>query len=493
MRTLFQRVEKNTYLAPGTPGHGFDGYLDVTIGDGSVFLRQAGSVAILKAMAAAIGDDPTKLTELLTRDGNFLSDTRDVTQGLYAMPFHATPRWRRVSSRDYILATVSAINEDDSKMFPLYLQLNSLASKVLFETPAAEATLPKATGVEFLEGKALYSADPRYDPSANGTLKTVKANREVIVSGGVFNTPQLLQLSGIGDAADLAELGIPVIADLPGVGRNMQDNEECPIVGLARQDIVNTEPNSDGSIADPPCTFDGSPSDPCLELWLDGKGPYATAAANSDALLFVSNHSLDGERDVLLFSGPIVLRGFWPFTTQTDLLDPPNTWGMMMVKIHPQNKAGYVKLRSTNPRDTPEINFELFKEGADTDLGAMADAIAWGRRVHREVQAPFGPLESTEPPCAADMIGADGRCGASADSDKEWLRAQVFGHHATSTAAIGSDSDRMAVLDSKFRVRGVQGLRVVDASAFPRTPGAFPVICTFMLSEKATDAILGRE
>jgi choline dehydrogenase len=73
---------------------------------------------------------------------------------------------------------------------------------------------------------------------------------------------------------------------------------------------------------------------------------------------------------------------------------------------------------------------------------------------------------------------------------KQVIKEQAWSHHATSTCAIGSDHDPMAVLDSKFRVRGVTGLRVVDASSFPRTPGAFPVIPTFMISLKAAEVIL---
>ena len=69
------------------------------------------------------------------------------------------------------------------------------------------------------------------------------------------------------------------------------------------------------------------------------------------------------------------------------------------------------------------------------------------------------------------------------------VTGQTFGHHPTSTAAIGKDGDPMAVLDGKFRVRGVRGLRVVDASAFPKTPGVFPVVSTFMISEKASDVV----
>jgi choline dehydrogenase len=90
-----------------------------------------------------------------------------------------------------------------------------------------------------------------------------------------------------------------------------------------------------------------------------------------------------------------------------------------------------------------------------------------------------------EPPCASP--DANGSCG---QVDEDWISAQTFGHHPTSTAAIGADGDANAVLDSRFRVRGVGGLRVVDASVFPRIPGVFPVVSTFMVGQKGADVIL---
>jgi len=80
--------------------------------------------------------------------------------------------------------------------------------------------------------------------------------------------------------------------------------------------------------------------------------------------------------------------------------------------------------------------------------------------------------------------------GCTDDSQKDYLRTHIYSHHVTSSCAIGADSDKMAVLDSKFRVRGVNNLRVVDGSAFPQVPGAFPVMPTFMISEKAAEEIL---
>jgi choline dehydrogenase len=137
----------------------------------------------------------------------------------------------------------------------------------------------------------------------------------------------------------------------------------------------------------------------------------------------------------------------------------------------------------------PEINFNLFAEGSETDIGAIKDAIAWGRRALMRVAGSAGPMNLTNPPCPG-TIRADGTC-SDPKADEEFIRNNAFGHHVTSTCAIGAADDKNAVLDSKFRVRGVEGLRVVDASVFPRIPGSFPVVATYMISEKASETILG--
>lgn len=113
----------------------------------------------------------------------------------------------------------------------------------------------------------------------------------------------------------------------------------------------------------------------------------------------------------------------------------------------------------------------------------MKHTIAWARKILASAKGVT--VKTIEPPCPAGP-DANGSCG---QADDEWITGQTFGHHPTSTAAIGADGDAMAVLDGKFNVRGVKGLRVVDASVFPRIPGIFPVVSVFMVSEKASDVI----
>lgn len=161
--------------------------------------------------------------------------------------------------------------------------------------------------------------------------------------------------------------------------------------------------------------------------------------------------------------------------------------------MNPRSQAGVVELLSSDPRDVPAINFNFFKDaGSEKDLQAIYEGIEWVRSWLSKVDpsapnsiAPFKELH----PCEGEI----GKQNCTVESQKLYLKEQAYSHHASSSCKIGSDSDKLAVLDSKFRVRGVQGLRVVDASSFPRVPGGFPVLPTMMLSEKATEDVLAEK
>ncbi|KAH9909921.1 GMC oxidoreductase [Xylariomycetidae sp. FL2044] len=442
MRAHFVAIEKNNYLPSGTAGHGFDGWFQTNM---PKTISTGGSYgAVMQSVATSLDLDPAKLSSYLARDPNFLDPNRDQTVGIFGLPSHQRPNGQRYSARDYIQEATAA------GQYPLTVQVNSLVTRVLFGDATTTGGKPRATGVEIMQGKSIYAADSRSKPGVTGNITTATARKEVIVSGGTFNSPQILMLSGIGPAEDLLKFNISVVSDLKGVGRNMMDNQEMPIVG--------TTQGSGGGFG-----------------------------AMQGSTMLKTNHAAYDERDMFIMQGQFVFRGFWPdVQTNTQLpRDPAGTYGISMVKNHPQNRAGYVRLKSASPQDTPDINFMLYEEGQDVDMGAMKDTIAWARKVHQGTAAPFGPVASTEPPCEA--VAEDGSCG---QADEDWIYGQTFGHHPTSTCRIGADDDEMAVLDSKFRVRGVEGLRVVDASAFARIPGVFPVVATFMLSQKATETIL---
>lgn len=159
-----------------------------------------------------------------------------------------------------------------------------------------------------------------------------------------------------------------------------------------------------------------------------------------------------------------------------------------MVHMNPRSQAGTIELASTNPRDTPLINLQFFKDGAEKDLTAILEAAKWVRgwlgklSTTNSTLAPFTELH----PCPGEI----GKASCTDDDQKTYIKEQAYSHHVTSSCRIGADDDEYAVLDSSFRVRGVHGLRVVDASSFPKVPGAFPVLPTMMISEKATDVLL---
>jgi len=487
MRSIFEKIERNHYLPAGTPGHGFSGFMDVKHSDSSTYASTPGRLSVLSTMAAHFNLTGS-IFDSLNQDVNFLDTKtahRDTAQGLFGLPLHTNQVNRRWAPRDVVHSVLAATNPDGTPRYNLTVQIESLATKILFSSDTNGK--PKARGVEFLEGQGVYKATWGYNltNATKGNLKRAYARKEVIVSGGTFNSPQILQLSGIGERQHLQSLGINVVVDLLGVGRNLQDNQESPVIGHGVGNF--TVPVAPDAVN---CTK-GAPGDPCLDLWMQNLGPYAGIQGNSELRMLTTDHSPDGSRVILMFMPPTPFRGYYPPTNQTDLglfTDPPTTAFRNMVRMSPQNNAGYVRITSSDPTDQPEINFQHFEVGADLDIGAMMDTVAWIRRVFADIPAPYGPVMPTEPPCPAG-VQADGYC-KDRSQDQQWIVDQTFGHHPTSSCVIGRDGDSMAVLDSKFRVRGVDGLRVVDASIFPRNPGAFPVVSTTMVGQKGSEVIL---
>jgi choline dehydrogenase len=157
--------------------------------------------------------------------------------------------------------------------------------------------------------------------------------------------------------------------------------------------------------------------------------------------------------------------------------------------MNPRSQAGTVELQSSNPRDVPAINLNFFKDDADKDLTAILEGVKWVRswlsKVDPSTPGSLAPFQELHP-CEGEI----GKQNCTEAIQKTYLKEQAYSHHASSSARIGANDDELAVLDSKFRVRGVRGLRVVDASAFPKVPGGFPVLPTMMLSEKASEILI---
>lgn len=404
---------------------------------------------------------------------------RDQTTDVYQIPLSIDAETsKRSSPRGFILETANAVNADGTRKYHLDIALHTLATKIRFDH-TTDSSIPRAVGVEYLSGERLYGADP-YPSSENGVPGYVGASKEVIISAGTFNTPQLLKLSGIGPAAELQRFGIPVINDLAGVGSNMQDRYEVATV-YETEDQARFEVSSR-------CTFQyHGQADPCLDEWLQGddvasRGPYTTSGAAVGVVLKTSAAAEDEDPDVFIIGTPGVFNGFYPGFAYDSVISA-SKWSWLALKAHSHNSAGSVTLRSADPRQVPQIDFRYLDTGSsgwEKDVQALYEGLLWGREAFEKVNPLAGGF--------VELFPGD---GLQTEADlKQYAMDEAWGHHACCTAAIGADGDPRAVLDADFRVRGVRGLRVVDASIFPKIPGTFIALPTYMISEKAADAIL---
>jgi choline dehydrogenase len=487
MRRYFSILERCEYLrtSDNRTGHGFSGWFGVSRADASLALRDLKILTIVKAAASNMGHGllggVRELLGVMQRDLNAAGRERDMTEGTFQVPM-AISGGKRSGPRELLLDTVK-------RGFPLTIRTNCLATKVLFAEEPGPDGKPKAIGVEFMEGKSLYKADPRAPRTAPSTRSKVIVSREVILAAGAYNTPQLLKLSGIGPADELAKFRIPLRVDLPGVGTNLQDRYEIGIVSEVKDDfsILNG------------CTF-GKPNDPCLATWKNEKsGPYAT---NGIVVGCIKKSSVStGDPDLIVFGAPGYFKGYYPGYSEKALSDKKHfTWAIL--KAHTGNTAGTVTLRSAgtredgtliaDPRDTPEIDFKYFDNGTpgagERDLQAVAEGVELARRIGKTTgNMMFDDVPLLGGKFEEQLPGPNVPAGGAL---KEFIKNEAWGHHASCTCPIGADNDPKAVLDSKFRVRGTTGLRVVDASVFPKIPGFFIVVPIYMVSEKATDVLL---
>jgi choline dehydrogenase-like flavoprotein len=215
--------------------------------------------------------------------------------------------------------------------------------------------------------------------------------------------------------------------------------------------------------------------------WADERG--GVYSSNGVAMAVTKRSRPDLQLPDLCFLallGPF--KGYFPgystlFAEHHDYL----TWTIL--KAHTNNRAGEVTLLSQDPRDKPAINFHYFEEGTN-DNGADLDAVVDGIKFVRSMTAKLR---------TAGLIAEEEIPGGqveSIDELKEFVRANAWGHHASCSCPIGP-RETGGVLSSDFRVYGTQGLRVVDASVFPRIPGFFIASAIYMIGEKAADVIFG--
>jgi choline dehydrogenase len=490
MRKYFERLEQCQYIRrprvyPGSallasilrwipglsklsanPGrHGFDGWLATNVAKPGLVINDGQLLRVITAAAKGAFVDSLGRPLRPWEDWDTYFDPNDWRaqdndlQGLWFTPL-ATNAGRRNGTREYIRAV--------RRRYPsnLTVKTNALASRVLFDDDNT------AVGIEYLDGAHLYRADPRADRATCPRVPTqVFAEKEIILSAGAFNTPQLLKLSGVGPREELTNLGIDVRVDLPGVGENLQDRYEVGVV---------TEMKSDFALLEN-CAFEpprpGDEPDLCFEEWRSGSGVYTT---NGVALAIIEKSGRVLNPDLFIFGLPGYFKGYYPkYSEESERERNRFTWAIL--KAHTLNTAGMVTLGSDDPRDVPHVNFRYFEEGNDAegdDLEAVVDGVEFVRRLMRRasevVEKEVVPGESVK----------------TREQIRQFVRDEAWGHHASCTCKMGPQNDEMAVVDGDFRVHGTTNLRVVDASVFPRIPGFFIVTAVYMISEKASDVIL---
>ena len=470
MRQYFMRVENCQHrplervlalAGPNPSRHGWHGWLHVEKAAPAAAVRDFGLVQVLLDSASEafndIGQPIDRLIDLVEGKAD-PNDWRLVTENAVGVRYTplATRNHARTGARERVL--------EAAQKYPdrLRVELDALVTRVLFDDQN------RATGVECLKGERLYRAHGR-PATTTGELRQAQAAREVILCGGAFNTPQLLMLSGIGPRAVLEPLGIPMRVELPGVGKNLQDRYEVGVVNRMNFERWNILEG---------VTF--SRDDAAYRQWADKReGLYTSNGAVLAAIL--KSRPERPLPDLFCFALVGLFGGYFPGYSSLAVTKPNYlTWAIL--KAHTQNRAGEVVLRSNDPRDPPLIDFNYFEEGNDT-TGEDLDSVVAGIRFARKLTAKL----KAEGLIAEEELPGDAR--QSDDELKDYVRTSAWGHHASCTCPIGP-REAGGVVTSDFRVHGTQGLRVVDASVFPRIPGFFIVSAVYMIAEKAADAIL---
>lgn len=297
----------------------------------------------------------------------------------------------------------------------------------------------------------------------HGKIHVARAEREVILSAGTINTPQLLMLSGIGPADHLRATGIAPLVDIKNIGKNLQDHLAVIIYWARRRP---------GPFRDV-MRFDRMVAS-MIRAYLFGTGP-ATVLPGGLQCFVKSRPDLAAPDLQYIFRGaPAHARLWFPF------LRPAyeDGYGIRPVLLHPRSR-GDILLRSADPRDKVRIRHN-FLSHAD-DLAVLRRGVHLAREIGR--QAPLDPYRGEETTPGPDV-----------HTDREidaWIRhTTVTVHHPAGTCAMGGHRD--SVLDPRLRVRGVERLRAVDASALPDLVSGNINACVLMMAEKAADLIRGR-
>ena len=302
------------------------------------------------------------------------------------------------------------------------------------------------------DGKRAIGVEYRRD----GELHEVRAGAEVILSAGAIGSPQILQNSGIGPAALLRKVGVPVLHDLPGVGRNLQDHLQVRLVFKTRERTLNDEVNSLIGKA-----WVG------MQYMLNRTGPLTLAA--SQVTIFTRSSPEADRPDIQFHMQPLSAdkpgEGAHPFSAFT----------ASVCQLRPYSR-GHVEIQSADPLKYPLIHANYLSD--ERDFPVVIGGIKVARRI---AEAP-----SLKPHIISEFVP-----GAQFSSDEQLLEAarrySQSIYHPAGTCKMGQDA--MAVVDERLRVRGIDGLRVVDASIMPELVSGNTNAPTIMIAEKAADMI----
>ena len=325
----------------------------------------------------------------------------------------------------------------------LHVLVNALATRVVIEGN-------RAVGVDYLQG---------------GRRERVFAGREVILSGGVINSPQLLMLSGIGDPAELLAHQIAVKIPLSGVGKNLQDHvsgvvtyrrkEPGPLHRIMRIDRIAFA---------------------LARAYLFGTGFAAGLPSGCVAFLKTRANLVAPDIQLLFNAGSMQAKPYLP-PFRRGFID---SFSFRPVLLRPESR-GSVSLRSSDPGTAPRITSNFLS--TDHDLKTLRDGVRMVREIAR--QAPMQPFVAAEISPGADKV-------SDADIDAHIRATSMTAHHPMGTCKMGLSSDAMAVVDEELRVFGVDGLRIVDAAVMPDLIGGNINATVGMIAEKAADVIRGR-
>lgn len=337
-------------------------------------------------------------------------------------------------------------------------------SRAFLEPAARRPNLRVETGAHvlrvLLEGRRAVGVE--YEQG--GEVYRMRARKEVLLSGGAFNSPQLLMLSGIGPAAHLREFGITPVADLPGVGANLQDH---PIAltfwRAAKPNTFDTQLRLDHLV-------------PNVLRWMaTGKGSPSQSPMTIQGFLRSSEQQSRPDIQFQINHVSYEARPWFPGWRE----GAGHQISAGAILLNPQSR-GHVRLRSKDPQDRPGIQLNFLKE--DSDRATLRETIRFQRRFF--ATAPASAYVSAE--------SAPGSQAAEDDAIDAWLRATVMSAaHPACTCAMGTGPD--AVLDADLRVRGIDGLRLVDVSAMPTIVRGNTNAPAIMIAEKAADLIRGRQ